>query len=113
MKKVILISLLVLSLVSINSFASDDKKNIYSIIEVITPAKEVYDDGIYRKLFGAFYITDENGNKVLSSGEVFDKAAQVKLPEGTYRIHYYGLDGRLFEKNLKVSEEYFLIIELR
>lgn len=112
MKNILLTSLLFTILISQNSFASTGEKNSYSIVEVVTPAKEVYDDGIYRTLFSSFYITDQNGNKVLNSGEVFDRAAHVKLTEGTYKIYYIDLNGKLSSKELEVSKGNFLRVEL-
>ncbi|MEP0862543.1 MAG: hypothetical protein HRF52_13995 [Ignavibacterium sp.] len=112
MKNILLTSLLFGILFSLNSFASGGEKNNYSIVEVVTPTKEIYDDGIYRMQFTSFYITDENGNKLLSCGETFDKAAKVKLTEGTYKIYYLDLNGNLFSKDLKVPKGNFLRVEL-
>ncbi|WP_041294187.1 hypothetical protein [Ignavibacterium album] len=111
MKKIFLTSILVFA--TLHSFASNGEKKSYSIVEVVTPAKEIYDDGIYRTLFSAFYITNEEGNKVLSSGEVFDKAANVKLTEGTYKIYYSDSNGKLSSKDLEVTKGNFLRIELK
>lgn len=86
---------------TINSFSSNGEKS-YSIIEIVTPAKVIYDDGIYRTKFCAFYVVDAKGNKVISSGEVFDTATMVKLPEGSYKIYYYGLNENLLEKEIAV-----------
>ena len=94
------------------SFASDEEKNSYSIVEVITPATEIYDDGIYRTQFSSFYVIDEAGNKIISSGEVFDYAAKIKLSEGKYTIFYRNLNDQLVQKELNVERGNFLRINL-
>ncbi len=108
MKNILLTSLLFGILFSLNSFASGGEKNNYSIVEVVTPTKEIYDDGIYRMQFTSFYITDENGNKLLSCGETFDKAAKVKLTEGTYKIYYLDWMEIYSAKIWKYRKEIFL-----
>lgn len=113
MKNILLTSFMFLTLVSVSAFASNGEKNIYSIVEVVTPAKEIYDDGIYRTFFTSFFITDENGNKILSSGEVFDKAAKIKLTEGNYKIYYFDLNGNLSSKDLEVTSGNYFRIELK
>ncbi|MGK9476360.1 hypothetical protein [Melioribacter sp. OK-6-Me] len=106
MKRAFLTAMILLTALTINSFPSNGEKN-YSIIEIVTPANLIYDDGIYRTKFSAFYVVDANGNKVLSSGEVFDTAAMVKLPEGSYKICYYSLNEKLLEKEIAVPKGNF------
>jgi hypothetical protein len=96
----------------ISVLASNDKQNNYSIIEVISPAKEVYNDGIYRIQFSSFYVIDEEGNKIISSGEVFDYAAKIKLSEGIYKIFYKNADGTLSQKELLVDKGNYIQIKL-
>lgn len=113
MKNILLTSFMFLTLVSVSAFASNGEKNIYSIVEIVTPAKEIYDDGIYRTFFTSFFITDENGNKILSCGEVFDKAAKIKLTEGNYKIYYFDLNGNLSNKDFEVTSGNYFRIELK
>lgn len=101
MKNFLLTSFLFLTLVSVSSFASNGQKNSCSIVEVVTPTKEIYDDCIYRTFFTSFFITDENGDKILSSGEVIDKVAKFKPTEGNYKIFYFDLNGNLSSKTWK------------
>lgn len=112
MVRIIFTSLFILAFCTFNSFATNNDKNSYSVVEVVTPAKEVYDDGIYRIQFNAFYIVDAQGNKILSSGEVFDRAAKVKLSEGNYKIYYFALNGNLLSMDFQVPKGNFLRVEL-
>lgn len=112
MKKILLTSIILFIVFTNSSFPSNGKQNSYTIIEIITPAKIIYDDGIYRTKFNAFYIVDAKGNKVISSGEVFDTAAKVKLPEGSYRIYYYSSNDNLLEKEIEISKGNSLSIVL-
>jgi hypothetical protein len=112
MKKVFSFILSVVVIFQINSFASNGEKNNFSLVEVVTPAKEVYDDGIYRTQFSSFYVVDENGNKIISSGEVFDYAAKIKLSEGKYTIFYRNLNDQLVQKEIIVERGNCLRIKL-
>mgnify|MGYP005851653381 FL=1 len=111
MNKFILFTLGSVLFFQINSFATNQGDN-YSVVEVITPSKEVYDDGIYRVKFSSFYVIDEEGNKIISSGEVFDYAAKIKLKEGSYKIFYENLSGKILHKELKVEKGNCLQINL-
>lgn len=104
MNKFYLIILGTILFFRINSFATNGDKSNYSIVEVITPAKEVYDDGIYRVQFSSFYVIDSEGNKVVSAGEVFDYPTKIKLSEGSYQIFYKNFDRKLVQKDLKVEK---------
>ena len=112
MKKVFSFILSVVVIFQINSFASNGEKNNFSLVEVVTPAKEVYDDGIYRTQFSSFYVVDEAGNKIISCGEVFDYAAKIKLSEGKYSIFYRNLTGQLVQKEIIVERGNCLRIKL-
>jgi hypothetical protein len=112
MKAFLLVILSGILFFQINVSASNDKQNSYSIIEVISPAKEVYDDGIYRIQFSSFYVIDEEGNKIISSGEVFDYAAKIKLSEGIYKIFYKNANGTLSQKELLVDKGNYIQIKL-
>lgn len=112
--RILLLALFIsFSFLSILSFASNGEKSSYTIVEVVTPSKEIYDDGIYRTQFSSFYIIDENGNKIASSGEVFDYAAKLKLSEGNYTIFYRKLNDELVQKELKVKKGNYLRIVLQ
>ncbi len=112
MKKILLVVFSIVTLFQFNSFASNGEKNNLSVVEVVTPAKEVYDDGIYRTQFSSFYFVDENGNKIISSGEVFDYAAKIKLSEGKYTIFYRNLNDQLVQKEIIVERGNCLRIKL-
>lgn len=112
MKKLFLLMLGSILFFQINSFATNGEKCNYSLVEVITPAKEVYDDGLFRIKFTSFYVLDSYGNRIISSGEVFDYAAKIKLSEGTYQIFYENLSGELVGKELKIEKGNYLQIKL-
>lgn len=112
MNKILLVLLAFIILFQFNSIASNGEKNGYSIIEVVTPAKVVYDDGIYRIQFSSFCVVDEMGNKIISSGEVFDYAAVIKLIRGNYTVYYMNLKNEIVQSNLRVDEKKFLRIKL-
>lgn len=113
MKNFVLTLLAIISFVSLNSYASNGQKNNYSIIEVITPSQEIYDSGIYRTLYKSFYIVDNNNNqKVISCGDVFDRAAKVKLFEGYYTIYYEDLRGNVNQKSIKVENNTYIQLVL-
>lgn len=112
MKKILLVIFSIVTLFQFNSFASNGEKNNFSVVEVVTPAKEVYDDGIYRTQFSSFYVVDENGNKIISSGEVFDYAAKIKVSEGKYTIFYRNLNDQLVQKEIIVEKGNYLRIKL-
>jgi len=105
MKNIILSFAFILSFGLTNIFATIGDNGGYSIVEVVTPVKIVYDDGMYRKVYSSFIIYDEIGNKIVSSGEVFDFAAKVKLPKGSYRILTLNDRGDLLEKNFVIDKE--------
>lgn len=96
----------------INSFASNGERSKYSIIEVINPAKEVYDDGLFRIKFTSFYVLDSYGNRIISSGEVFNYVAKIKLSKGSYQIFYENLNGEIVNKDLKIEKVNYLQIKL-
>lgn len=112
MKNFIFTFLIIMSFVSFSSYASNGQKNNYSIIEVITPSQEIYDSGIYRTLYKSFYIVDNNNQKVISCGDVFDRAAKVKLFEGSYTIYYQDLKGNLNQKSINVENNTYIQLVL-
>lgn len=104
MRKFIVISFLILFVFVTGLQTSVGQKQTFSIIEVITPWEEIYDSGIYRILYRPFYIVDGNGKKIISCGYLFDRAAKVKLYEGSYTIYYQDLDDNIREKDIKVEK---------
>jgi cell division protein YceG involved in septum cleavage len=111
----ILLSLFIqITLFQICAYATNYEEKIFLIVEVVTPSKQVYDDGINRSLFSSFFILDSQGNKIVSSGEVFDYAAKIKLKEGSYTIFNYNLAGELVhqELNIKLRKGNMLQIKL-
>lgn len=112
MKNIVLTLLVIISLISFSSFASNGQKNNFTIIEIITPSQEIYDSGMYRILYKSFYIVDKDNHKVVSSGDVFDTAAKVKLTEGFYTIYYQDLNGNTEQKSIDVENNTYLQIVL-
>ncbi len=112
MKNLVLTLLAIISLISFSSFASNGQKNNFSIIEVITPSQEIYDSGIYRTLYKSFYIVNKDNQKVVSSGDVFDTAAKVKLTEGSYTVFYQDLNGNIHQKTVKIENNAYLQLVL-
>jgi len=112
MQKFIFVISSIVTLFQFNSLASDGEKNFFTVVEVVTPSKEVYDDGIYRTMFSSFYVVDEAGNKIISSGEVFDYAAKIKLSEGKYKIFFRNLNDQLVQKVIIVERGNYLRIKL-
>lgn len=102
----ILVSFILLILFSFSGLYSNENRSTgYSIVEIITPSKVVYDDGIYRTVYSSFTLYNESGEKVLSSGDVFDFATKVKLQEGTYKILCKNEDGKIIEKSFVIDKE--------
>lgn len=110
MTKFILTFVLFIVLASFDSLTYSSEQKAYSIVEILTPARLVYDDGLYRTVFSSFTIFDGNGNKILSSGEVFDFAARVKLPLGNYKIITSDEKGSTFVKDLTIEKEILIQI---
>lgn len=111
MKLLFLISIYILFTLS-NAADSLAIETRYSIVELSTPQKIVYDDGLYRNVFSAFTIYDKNENKILSSGEVYDLPAKVKLLPGTYKVTYTNSKGKLVTEDIEIKEVSFYKIEL-
>lgn len=108
MKKFCLTIIFSIIFFQINPFIAKAEQREYSIVEVITPAEEIYDDGMYRIKFSSFYVVDGKGNKIISSGEVFDYPVKIKLYVGNYKIYYRNPKGELISKDLNVEKGYFL-----
>ncbi|PJA97600.1 MAG: hypothetical protein CO129_00390 [Ignavibacteriales bacterium CG_4_9_14_3_um_filter_34_10] len=111
-KKIALSIFIQITSFQICSNATNYEEDNFLIVEVVTPAKQVYDDGIYRVQFSSFYVVDEVGNKIISSGEVFDYAAKIKLKEGFYTIFYKNLTGKLAQKEINITKGNMLQIRL-
>lgn len=112
MKKSVWIMITIIFFISFNPFISISQENNFSIIEVLTPSQEIYDSGIYRVLYKTFYIVDKNNQKVISCGDVFDKAAKVKLHEGSYTIYYQNLKGNVQQKTINIENNTYLQLVL-
>ena len=48
----------------------------------------------------------------MSSGEVFDYTAKIKLKEGNYTIFYNNLSGKLVQKEINITKGNMLQIRL-
>lgn len=108
MKKFCLTIIFSIIFFQINPFVAKGEQREYSIVEVITPAEEIYDDGTYRIKFSSFYVVDSEGNKIISSGEVFDYPVKIKLYVGNYKIYYRSSKGKLISKDLNIEKGNFL-----
>lgn len=84
-----------------------------SLIEVIVPFTEIYDDGLYRKLYASYQIFDSTGTKVLGVSEKYDRPVQVKLPEGNYKFLINLSNGNLLEKDFNVVGNQFKVIKVK
>lgn len=83
-----------------------------SIIEVIVPNTEVYDDGIYRKLYSSFHILNADGVKLIGIPEKFDRPAKIKMNEGNYTFVVKLQNGSLLEKEYTVDGNQFQVIRI-
>lgn len=95
----------------INPFLAKGEQKEYSIVEVITPSEKIYEDGIHRIKFSSFYVVDNKGNKIISSGEVFDYPVKIKLYVGNYKIYYRSSKGKLISKDLNIEKGNFLEVK--
>ncbi len=105
---IIILTLINISMIS----ASEIEKNNYSYVEIITPIKTVYDDGVYRVVFSAFSLYNESDEKILDCGEVYDYATIIKVPHGTYKIKFYNDKGELIERKFTTDDKKFINIIL-
>lgn len=90
---------------------SDTGKKI-SLVEVQVPFTEVYDDGIYRKLYSSFQVFDENGNKVVGLSQRYDYPAKIELSQGKYTFIVSLSNGELIEKEVQVLGNQFEVIKI-
>lgn len=105
MKNLYVSTLSVIIFLLINYILSDGAEKRYTMVEVVTPSKVVYDDGVYRTIFSSFSIFDKDGNKIIGVGEVPDTPAQIKLPNGTYKISTTDSNGKVIEEEFVVENE--------
>lgn len=90
---------------------NDQEKKI-SLVEVIVPYTEVYDDGIYRKQYSSFQIFDAFGNKILGVPQKYDRPARIKLSEGNYIFIINLSNGKLIEKEITIAGNQFEVIQI-
>lgn len=99
-----------LSLKSPAQISDSGKK--FSLVEIKVPYTEVYDDGIYRKLYSSFQIFDEKGNKVIGLSQKYDCPAKIKLPEGKYTFIVILSNEKVIEKDITVVGNQFEVIQI-
>lgn len=56
------------------------------LVEVVTAAEEIYDDGVYRKRYAAFTVSDSTGVVVLEVAAKYDRPAVIALPKGKFLL---------------------------
>ncbi|MBE0551766.1 MAG: hypothetical protein IH619_05245 [Ignavibacterium sp.] len=95
-----------------NQVQVNDQGKKISFIEVKVPCTEVYDAGIYRKVYSLFQIFDASGNKVLGVSQKYDRPAQFKLSEGDYTLIIDLSNGKLIEKEITVFGNQFEVIQM-
>lgn len=114
MKKVIIIALFLLTA---SSFAaagkSQDILNVkYGYLTVFTKYEVIYDDGIYRKIYQPFEISNKDGLTVLKVGSSLDEPKRVKLSEGTYIFKTKEANNLIIKTvDVKFSAQIDLILE--
>ncbi len=84
-----------------------------SIIEVETNYTEIYDDGVYRKLYDSFEIKDQNGKTILCVPKELDKPAQVKLSVGTYILSTITSIGDTITKKVDLTKDQYGNVRLK
>lgn len=84
----------------------------FSIVEVLVPNTDIYDDGIYRKLYSSFQIFSEEGKKLLGVPEKYDRPAKIKLPEGQYTFIVKRSNGEFIVKELTIVGNRFEVIKI-
>lgn len=82
--------------------SEDVEQKNFSLVEVRTDYEEIYDDGIYRKVYSGFEVLDIDGNKILSVGEQFDRPAVIKIYDGNYTIRS-NKNNETIDKKIAVS----------
>lgn len=114
MRKIYLsISIILLFGISSKSPAQiNDQEKKISLVEVKVPYTEVYDDGIYRKIYSSFQIFDDNGNKVIGLSQKYDRPAQFKLSEGDYTLVINLSNGKLIEKEFTIVGNQFEVVQI-
>ncbi len=103
--------ILLLLNVEIPAQINDETKKI-SLVEVHVPFTEVYDDGIYRKLYSSFQIFDENRNKVVGLSQRYDYPAKIELSQGKYTFVVRISNGELIEKEITIVGNQFEVIKI-
>ena len=56
------------------------------LVEVVTPAEEIYDDGAYRLKYAPFTVSDSTGVIVLEVAAKYDRPAVISLPKGKFLL---------------------------
>lgn len=95
-----------------NKAQVNDQGNKISLIEIKVPYTEVYDDGIYRKVYSSCQIFGASGNKVLGVSQKYDRPAQFNLSEGDYTLIINLSNGKLIEKEITVVGNQFEVIKM-
>jgi hypothetical protein len=54
------------------------------MVEVFTVEEEIYDDGVYRKRYAGFCVSDSTNEIILKIAPKFDRPALITLPKGKY-----------------------------
>jgi hypothetical protein len=103
--------ILLLLNVEIPAQINDETKKI-SLVEVHVPFTEVYDDGIYRKLYSSFQVFDEKGNKVVGLSQRYDYPAKIELSQGKYTFIVSLSNGELIKKEVQVLGNQFEVIRI-
>ncbi|MBK7868114.1 MAG: hypothetical protein IPJ75_14680 [Ignavibacteriales bacterium] len=56
------------------------------LVEVVTASEEIYDDGVYRKRYAPFTVSDSTGVVVLRIAAKYDRPAVIALPKGKFLL---------------------------
>lgn len=56
------------------------------LVEVVTASEEIYDDGVYRKKYAPFTVSDSTGMVVLEVAAKYDRPAVIALPKGKFLL---------------------------
>ncbi len=77
------------------------------VLTVNTQTCEKYDDGFYRKEYAPFQICNMKNEIVLAVGNSWDVPANVKLPEGEYKVIQDNITKTVIVKSCSQSEVHF------
>ena len=56
------------------------------LVEVVTPAEEIYDDGACRLRYAPFTVSDSTGVLLLEVAAKYDRPAVISLPKGKFLL---------------------------